>query len=375
MTIAGCAITTETTSSDTIDHHPDPTFSDLNNYGTWVNIPDYGSVWKPYAEDNWQPYSDGQWNWTDQGWMWDSNEPYGWIVYHYGYWQFTDYDGWFWIPGYDWAPARVSWYNSNDYVGWAPLPPPGIGVSIIYNERYRNRVWVVVPAANFTGNNVRQYRNRSYDPGVSVLRSNDGGRGPNVSDIERASKRPVNVVQPTREQINKGNHQLTHVRIQNNTPVNPPAIKNQSNSDRGPAEVNPPKPESHTNETNNGRQVDVNPQKSAAGQSEINQSKPADINSAQSNTVTNNTKSKKSGHHKSGHKKNITKEARNTSSTVAPTETPAPERVPAQQQSPVQQRAPVQQRVPSQQRAPSQQRIPTPASTNNNGSNQKNEKR
>ena len=32
-------------------------------------------------------------------------------------------DGWFWIPGDEWAPAWVDWRYSNDYVGWAPLPP------------------------------------------------------------------------------------------------------------------------------------------------------------------------------------------------------------------------------------------------------------
>ena len=369
LMIAGCAITTETSSTDTIDRHPDPTFSDLDSYGTWVNVPDYGSVWKPYAENNWQPYSDGQWDWTDQGWMWDSNEPYGWIVYHYGYWQFTDYDGWFWIPGYDWAPARVSWYNSNEYVGWAPLPPPGIGVSVIYNERYENRVWVIVPTANFTRSNVRQYRNRSYDPGVSVLRSNDGGRGPDVSDIARASNRPVNVVQPTREQVNKGKHQLTRVRVQNNNPVSPSTIKNQSNPDKRPDQVNPQKPATNTNEKDSRRQVDVNNQKAASNQPEIYESKPVEINTIQNNTGSNNINSKKSGHHKSGHKKNVTKTVQNTSSTVAPTQPSAPQRAAVQQQAPIEQQA------PAQQRAPVQQRTPTPARTNNNNSSQKNDQR
>src|SRR5205814_112978 len=31
--------------------------------------------------------------------------------------------GWVWVPGDEWAPAWVSWRKSNDYVGWAPLPP------------------------------------------------------------------------------------------------------------------------------------------------------------------------------------------------------------------------------------------------------------
>ena len=29
------------------------------------------------------------------------------------------------MPGYEWAPAWVSWRTGGDYVGWAPLPPGG----------------------------------------------------------------------------------------------------------------------------------------------------------------------------------------------------------------------------------------------------------
>ena len=38
--------------------------------------------------------------------------------------------GWYWVPGRVWAPAWVSWRRSNDYVGWAPLPPDGDGLSV-----------------------------------------------------------------------------------------------------------------------------------------------------------------------------------------------------------------------------------------------------
>ena len=31
--------------------------------------------------------------------------------------------GWVGVPGNEWAPAWVSWRKSDDYVGWAPLPP------------------------------------------------------------------------------------------------------------------------------------------------------------------------------------------------------------------------------------------------------------
>src|SRR5690606_38177529 len=31
--------------------------------------------------------------------------------------------GWVWVPGDEWAPAWVSWRESGDTIGWAPLPP------------------------------------------------------------------------------------------------------------------------------------------------------------------------------------------------------------------------------------------------------------
>src|SRR5439155_1194936 len=50
-------------------------------------------------------------------------EPFGWATYHYGRWTRLRGIGWVWVPGEEWAPAWVSWRTSNDYVGWAPLPP------------------------------------------------------------------------------------------------------------------------------------------------------------------------------------------------------------------------------------------------------------
>ena len=94
----------------------------------WLYNDDYGYVWKPNAEEsssNWRPYADGHWVWTDRGWYWDSNEDFGWATYHYGRWVRIAGVGWVWVPGDRWAPAWVSWRQTDDddYVGWAPLPP------------------------------------------------------------------------------------------------------------------------------------------------------------------------------------------------------------------------------------------------------------
>jgi len=102
-------------------------YDDLAPYGYWMDRPQYGWVWTPRAvESSWRPYEDGHWALTDDGWTWISDEPFGWATDHYGNWYSDPVYGWSWIPGDEWAPARVSWRESNDYIGWAPLPPRGV---------------------------------------------------------------------------------------------------------------------------------------------------------------------------------------------------------------------------------------------------------
>jgi hypothetical protein len=67
---------------------------------------------------SWRPYTNGRWVYTDAGWTWISEEPFGWATYHYGRWARLRNIGWIWVSGDEWAPAWVSWRKSNDYVGW-----------------------------------------------------------------------------------------------------------------------------------------------------------------------------------------------------------------------------------------------------------------
>ena len=114
---------------------------DLDNHGTWSEVPDYGQVWRPNVADDWAPYRDGRWvdepNW---GWTWVSYDPWGWAPYHYGRWMMYD-GGWAWWPGPGygdpfyrpiWAPAYVSFFGYGGgfgfgggwgSVGWLPLGP------------------------------------------------------------------------------------------------------------------------------------------------------------------------------------------------------------------------------------------------------------
>ena len=101
-------------------------YTKLEPHGAWLETADYGYVWQPReaeSSQSWRPYTNGRWVYTDAGWTWISEESFGWATYHYGRWTRVRGIGWVWVPGQQWAPAWVSWRKSNDYVGWAPLPP------------------------------------------------------------------------------------------------------------------------------------------------------------------------------------------------------------------------------------------------------------
>jgi hypothetical protein len=99
----------------------------LAPYGQWVDVPGVGAAWIP-AEANvpgWRPYMDaGHWEYTDAGWFWQSDYPWGDMAFHYGRWVNNEFTGgrWGWVPGYDWAPSWVSWREGAGGMGWAPLP-------------------------------------------------------------------------------------------------------------------------------------------------------------------------------------------------------------------------------------------------------------
>ena len=118
--------------------------SQLSPYGAWVDVPGYGLCWRPSitAQDpDWRPYfNGGHWEYTDDGWFWRSDYPWGEYVFHYGRWMRDPRFGWMWIPGYHWGPAWVCWRNAEaeGFCGWAPLPPGArfeLGVGLTWNGR------------------------------------------------------------------------------------------------------------------------------------------------------------------------------------------------------------------------------------------------
>jgi hypothetical protein len=101
---------------------------DLDQHGTWTEVPDYGPVWTPSETGpDWAPYRDGRWVYEPYyGWTWVSYEPWGWAPYHYGRW-FVYGGNWVWWPGpvgiypgyYPvWSPAYVSFFGFGGGVGF-----------------------------------------------------------------------------------------------------------------------------------------------------------------------------------------------------------------------------------------------------------------
>lgn len=194
----------------------------LDPYGDWVQVEGRGYCWRPRVDRGWRPYTDGGWVSTDYGWTWRSNEPFGWAVYHYGRWTRAPRLGWIWVPGTEWGPAWVSWRRSDEYVGWAPLPPdaysasgftasvdsyfdigPGLyaflRVADFGEPTYVGRV--VQPEQNVTiihqTVNVTNVTYQTVQNRVSIV-----NRGPELTTINLHSRKPVQRL--TVERVNAG---------------------------------------------------------------------------------------------------------------------------------------------------------------------------
>jgi hypothetical protein len=153
-------------------------YEDLDDYGGWRPIPEYGTVWFPHASViGWAPYRYGHWAWISPwGWTWVDDAPWGFAPFHYGRW--VNYGGaWGWVPcpprtvavAYVrpvYAPALVAWVGGPHFaagvafgggigvgvnVGWFPLGPREVFVPSYHVSRvYVNRVNISNTTVNQT---------------------------------------------------------------------------------------------------------------------------------------------------------------------------------------------------------------------------------
>ena len=177
-------------------------YDELSPYGRWSSVGRYGDCWIPeHVAVGWQPYTDGEWAYTDYGWTWVSYDPWGGDPYHYGTWVWEPPYGWVWVPGTVWGPAWVTWCYSDAYIGWAPIPPTlaisfsgytGPAVVVSHTQ------YVFVPTNRFVGvrvssarmpvqQNATLFQRSQKVTSFSVSRGIVVNRGPSVDRIEAAA--------------------------------------------------------------------------------------------------------------------------------------------------------------------------------------------
>jgi hypothetical protein len=175
-----------------------PGLNDLDYYGDWQSVDNYGYAWRPRVDSGWVPYQQGQWtNDYPYGPTWVSSEPWGYAPYHYGRWANVG-NQWYWIPDRVnttpmYAPALVAFVPLSDanQIGWVPLGP---GDS--YAPRYYDNNWQpqylsqtnVVPARLF---------NLGIPGAVTVVPVDAWGRAIDPRSVRRIDQQALASVRPT----------------------------------------------------------------------------------------------------------------------------------------------------------------------------------
>ncbi len=219
--------------------------ADLDEYGTWRQVPGYGPVWAPtQVAAGWAPYHDGHWLWVEPwGWTWVDDAPWGFAPSHYGRWVYVG-GYWGWTPGPMvvtarpvYAPALVafvggaSWgvgvsvgggFGGGGGVGWFPLgfnepyiPPYHVSRTYFTNVNVTNiHVTNVTVINNYYNNttviNNIHYTNRAQPGAFIAVSASSMSSGQSVrkvavqvsaADIQRAPMAMAAPVVPVRNSV------------------------------------------------------------------------------------------------------------------------------------------------------------------------------
>lgn len=189
---------------------------DLDDSGSWRQVPDYGEMWVPRdVPSGWSPYHYGHWAWVDPwGWSWVDDAPWGFAPFHYGRWANVG-GSWGWCPGPVaarpvYAPALVAWlgfggavgvsfgFGGGGGVGWLPLGPrdvyvPSYAASQTYVTRINNTNTTFVNNTSIT-NVYNTYNSTGAVPVSTYANRNVPGAVVAVPQAALASARPVQQV-------------------------------------------------------------------------------------------------------------------------------------------------------------------------------------
>ncbi len=216
-------------------------------------------VWRPAKEltetmieesgvEEYTPYLNGQWVYTDEGWYFKANTPQEDLTSHYGRWSKDEELGWVWLPGKTYSPAWVDWRQNDDYVAWAPVPP-GTYIendAVNVKEQINENRYTIVEKKNMTEPSVYKYRYQYVEnknkimikemtktDGVMIKEKTVINKGPDVSDIEKKSGKKIETVKIkkvktkeesgiTKEGINVFTPELKKSKEKKNEPVSKP---------------------------------------------------------------------------------------------------------------------------------------------------------
>ncbi|MEO7323588.1 MAG: DUF6600 domain-containing protein [Dokdonella sp.] len=175
-------------------------YADLDDNGSWNDVPEYGHVWYPTTvAADWAPYRSGHWSWIDPwGWTWVDTAAWGFAPFHYGRWAYVG-NRWGWCPGERrrwgsvYAPALVGFAGGNGWgvsiggggpVGWFPLGPRDVYVP-----------WYRTSRDYFTNVNVRNSRSITNINITNVYNNYSSGRPiTNVNYAYRGDARAITAV-------------------------------------------------------------------------------------------------------------------------------------------------------------------------------------
>jgi len=172
-----------------------PGLYDLDYYGDWRNLDNYGYAWAPRVDAGWMPYQTGYW-YTDYpyGPTWVSSEPWGYAPYHYGRWAFVG-DRWYWVPDRMnvepvYSPALVAWvpFDQNQ-IGWVPLGPGDVYVPHYYNTSWQ-------PQYLTRDNLYQRVVNLNVPGAVTVVSVDDFTRGVDWRRARKADRNMLASVNP-----------------------------------------------------------------------------------------------------------------------------------------------------------------------------------
>jgi FecR protein len=178
-----------------------PGINDLDYYGDWQSVDNYGYAWRPRVDSGWAPYQQGYWT-TDYpyGATWVSSEPWGYAPYHYGRWANVG-NQWYWIPdGVNttpvYSPALVAFVPvDGNQVGWVPLAPGERYVSRYYDENWQPHY---LGRADLSP---AQLINLGIPGAVTVVPVDAFGRAIEARNIRRQDPRVFAGVRPTLEPL------------------------------------------------------------------------------------------------------------------------------------------------------------------------------